>query len=82
MQNRGPDKSDIVQVRGCGRFCGCVLWQQGAAATKQPIYDGETLFLFNGDIFSARCDKNISDVDWIFEKFQVCEGGNLPIVRN
>ncbi|KAG4080251.1 hypothetical protein HA402_010743 [Bradysia odoriphaga] len=79
LQNRGPDLQSEHQVE-CNdfsvTFAGFVLWQQGIAATMQPVVDRDHIMLFNGDIYSTGSitskTPEQSDTEWLFSKIVEC----------
>ncbi|XP_037036916.1 asparagine synthetase domain-containing protein CG17486 [Bradysia coprophila] len=79
LQNRGPDLQSQHQVE-CNdftvTFAGFVLWQQGNAATVQPVVDRDHIMLFNGDIYSTGSvtskTPEQSDTEWLFSKIAQC----------
>ncbi|XP_030745935.1 asparagine synthetase domain-containing protein CG17486 [Sitophilus oryzae] len=56
IKNRGPDNFDfkVFSTDDCTlAFASSVLWLQGKTLTAQPIEDADSIFIYNGDIFSS-----------------------------
>ncbi|KAH8391706.1 hypothetical protein KR009_001711, partial [Drosophila setifemur] len=77
--NRGPDMQDeLVLDYDAGNifFAGCVLWQQGENAQKQPVVEGDFIILFNGDLYNIQKPDSMSDTLWLAKKVSECSNVN------
>lgn len=75
LNNRGPNAHSELNIE-TEQFtillCGFVLWQQGANICKQPYSYKHHVLLINGDIFSKRSNRSVSDTEWLTQEIDNC----------
>ncbi|KAJ8954792.1 hypothetical protein NQ318_014904 [Aromia moschata] len=73
LLRRGPDSLNFEKYRSENYdilFAATVLWLQGKCITVQPLYDDNSVFIYNGDVFGGISDdsrREFGDTKIIFE---------------
>ncbi|XP_035791994.1 asparagine synthetase domain-containing protein CG17486-like [Anopheles albimanus] len=76
LSKRGPDAGGQLTCGSRLLFHGSVLWHQGSTVYQQPVETGETVLVFNGDIFQPRDDLEESDTRWLLRQIEACRDEN------
>lgn len=83
LGNRGPDAHADLNIQSEDfnvLFSGFVLWQQGAKICVQPHTHKQHIVLINGDIFSKRDDRSLSDTEWLAQMFDKCNDDETKLL--
>lgn len=86
LSNRGPNahremsiNTEHFMIHFAGFVYYNILWQQGAKLCEQPFSHKHHILLINGDIFSKRDNKLLSDTEWLAQMIDDCSDNDAQL---